>query len=64
MLYARYGKERLEAEMRQLFGERLGGYTEGSGSLTFCDYLSTIGNKSTATAAGNAGGDSLAAAAT
>jgi hypothetical protein len=52
MLYARYGKERLEAEMRRLFGGGgEGGAGAGAGSLTFCSYLDTIGNKAAGPAA-------------
>lgn len=39
MLYARYGKDRLEAEMKALFGDNL---NDGGGSLTFNDYLKAV----------------------
>ena len=43
MLYARYGKERLEQEMKALFGDNLGGNGEGGdGSLSFNDYLKAV----------------------
>ena len=41
MLYARHGKERLEAEMQALFGDVLS--AEGTGRLSFVDYLAAIG---------------------
>ncbi len=41
MLYARHGKERLEAEMQALFGDVLS--AEGTGRLCFVDYLAAIG---------------------
>ena len=49
--------------MQVLFGEKL--YLEGNGSLTFLDYLNTIGNKSQqqqqqAVAAGDGGGQATA----
>ena len=37
MLFSRYGKQRLEAEMKALFGSSLS--TDGDGTLTFLDYL-------------------------
>lgn len=37
MLFSRYGKARLEAEMKALFGDSLS--TDGDGTLTFADYL-------------------------
>ena len=40
MLYARHGKERLEAEMQALFGDALS--AEGTGRLSFCDYLAAV----------------------
>lgn len=43
MLYSRYGKERLEAEMKALFGASLS--TEGNGSLTFLDYLAAVSKR-------------------
>ena len=43
MLYARYGKDRLESEMRALFGENMGSNGEGGdGSLSFNDYLKAV----------------------
>ena len=43
MLYARYGKDRLEQEMKALFGDNLGGNGEGGdGSLSFNDYLKAV----------------------
>lgn len=39
MLYARHGKERLEAEMKALFGDKL---ENGNGTLTFEDYLKAV----------------------
>lgn len=41
MLYARYGKDRLEIEMKALFGDNLGN-GEGDGSLSFNDYLKAV----------------------
>lgn len=43
MLFARYGKERLEAEMKALFGDSLN--TDGNGSLTFLDYLKAVNKR-------------------
>ncbi len=40
MLYARYGKDRLESEMKVLFGEDL--KADGDGSLTFVQYLNAV----------------------
>lgn len=40
MLYARYGKERLEAEMKLLFGDDL--KADGDGRLTFSQYLKAV----------------------
>jgi Ca2+-binding EF-hand superfamily protein len=42
MLYARYGKERLEAEMKALFGDKL---RDGDGSLSFGDYLQAVNQR-------------------
>lgn len=39
MLYARYGKARLEREMKALFGDKL---HNGNGTLTFLDYLKAV----------------------
>eukprot|EP01138_Halocafeteria_seosinensis_P007812 gb/GECG01007982.1/.p1 GENE.gb/GECG01007982.1/~~gb/GECG01007982.1/.p1 ORF type:complete len:252 (+),score=51.08 gb/GECG01007982.1/:1-756(+) len=39
MLYARYGRERLESEMKALFGDKL---NNGNGTLTFNDYLKAV----------------------
>jgi Ca2+-binding EF-hand superfamily protein len=39
MLYARYGKARLEKEMKALFGDKL---HNGNGTLTFLDYLKAV----------------------
>lgn len=39
MLYARYGRDRLEEEMKNLFGDKL---ESGNGSLTFEDYLKAV----------------------
>ena len=41
MLYARYGKDRLESEMKALFGDKLQS-SDGDGTLTFADYLSAV----------------------
>jgi len=41
MLYARYGKERLEDEMKALFGEDLR-TSDGDGSLSFNEYLKAV----------------------
>lgn len=43
MLFARYGKERLEAEMKTLFGNSLD--SDGNGTLTFLDYLKVINKR-------------------
>ena len=43
MLFSRYGKERLEAEMKALFGDRLS--TDGDGELTFLDYLHAVNKR-------------------
>jgi calmodulin len=40
MLYARYGKDRLETEMKALFGDDL--KADGDGSLTFVQYLRAV----------------------
>jgi Ca2+-binding EF-hand superfamily protein len=40
MLFSRYGKARLEAEMKALFGDSLS--TDGDGTLTFADYLKAV----------------------
>lgn len=40
MLYARYGKDRLESEMKVLFGDDL--KADGDGSLTFVQYLNAV----------------------
>lgn len=40
MLYARYGKDRLEAEMKALFGDDL--KADGDGCLTFTQYLKAV----------------------
>ncbi len=40
MLYARYGKDRLEAEMKALFGDDL--KADGDGRLTFPLYLQAV----------------------
>lgn len=43
MLYARYGKERLESEMKALFGEALA--ADGNGTLSFLDYLKAVNKR-------------------
>jgi Ca2+-binding EF-hand superfamily protein len=54
MLYSRYGKDRLEAEMKALFGDALS--TDGDGKLTFLDYLKAVNKRAPAKAeAGKAG---------
>lgn len=42
MLYARYGKERLEQEMKALFGAQITNGDSGDGSLSFNDYLKAV----------------------
>lgn len=44
MMYARYGKERLESEMKNLFGPRLA-TSDGNATLAFLDYLKTINRR-------------------
>jgi Ca2+-binding EF-hand superfamily protein len=41
MLYARYGKERLEKQMKSLFGEDLK-TEDGDGELDYCEYLKAV----------------------
>ena len=48
MLFSRYGKERLEAEMKALFGDSLS--TDGDGQLTFLDYLKAVTKRAPAKA--------------
>ncbi len=43
MLFSRYGKEKLESEMKALFGDRL--TTDGDGELTFLDYLHAVNKR-------------------
>jgi len=40
MLYARYGRERLQEEMKALFGDELN--ATGDATLTFTDYLKAV----------------------
>ena len=56
MLFARHGKERLEAEMAALFGDSLN--AEGTGRLSFVDYLLAVQKRmhNNAAAAAGAGG--------
>lgn len=49
MLYNRYGKERLEAEMKALFGESV--VEEGNAKLGFLDYLRAVKARAAALAA-------------
>ena len=41
MLYARYGKDRLESQMKALFGEDLK-TADGDGELSFEEYLKAV----------------------
>lgn len=59
MLFARYGKERLEAEMKALFGDSLN--SDGNGTLTFLDYLKAVNRRMPGRAAAAAGGAGAAA---
>lgn len=49
MLYNRYGKDRLEAEMKALFGDSV--TSDGNARLSFLDYLSAVKARATAVAA-------------
>jgi Ca2+-binding EF-hand superfamily protein len=54
MLFSRYGKERLEAEMKALFGDSLS--TDGDGILTFLDYLKAVTKRAPAKVEAGKGG--------
>jgi calmodulin len=49
MLYNRYGKDRLEAEMKALFGDSV--TSDGNARLSFMNYLSAVKARATAVAA-------------
>ena len=49
MLYNRYGKDRLEAEMKALFGDSI--TSDGNAKLSFLNYLSAVKARATSLAA-------------
>ncbi len=42
MLYQRYGKEKLESQMKLLFGNNTSKSEEGNNELTFAEYLKAV----------------------